>query len=117
MINNRDIDLDSFINLEATNKIKLYQSSVQRYIGEILINMHNHDLEEAEGWIRSAFELDSKNGMMWHLAQDYALLAELLNHKGDQPKAKENLGKAVEIFKGCGADGWVEKYEKTLAAL
>jgi hypothetical protein len=30
-------------------------------------------------------------------------------------KALENVGKAIQIFKGCGADGWVEKYEKELA--
>jgi hypothetical protein len=32
-------------------------------------------------------------------------------------KAKENQNKAIEIFKECGADGWVEKYKKDLAAL
>jgi hypothetical protein len=37
--------------------------------------------------------------------------------KEDFPKVKENLTKAIEIFKECGADGWVEKYEKELAAL
>lgn len=26
-------------------------------------------------------------------------------------------GKIIEILKECGADGWVEKYEKELAAL
>jgi hypothetical protein len=30
-------------------------------------------------------------------------------------KVKENLDKAINIFKECGADGWVEKYEKDLA--
>jgi hypothetical protein len=29
-------------------------------------------------------------------------------------EAKENLGRAIEIFKECGASGWVEKYEKEL---
>ncbi len=33
------------------------------------------------------------------------------------PKARENLGKAIEILEGCGADGWVEKYEKELALI
>jgi hypothetical protein len=28
-----------------------------------------------------------------------------------------DLGKAIEIRTGCGADGWVEKYEKELASL
>jgi hypothetical protein len=54
---------------------------------------------------------------MWHLGQDYALHTELFKRKGDQLKAKENLNKAIEIMKECGADGWVEKYEKELAAL
>jgi hypothetical protein len=31
---------------------------------------------------------------------------------GDRSMARENLGMAVEILKECGADGWVEKYEK-----
>jgi hypothetical protein len=26
------------------------------------------------------------------------------------------LNKAIEIFRECGADGWVEKYEKELAS-
>jgi len=39
----------------------------------------------------------------------------MFRRKGDQSKAKENLNKAIEIFKKCGADGWVEKYEKELA--
>ena len=54
---------------------------------------------------------------MWFLASDYALYAELFKRKGDQPKAKQNLTKAIEIFKECGADGWVERAEKELASL
>jgi len=54
---------------------------------------------------------------MWNLAQDYALYAELLERKGDYPKAKKNLNTAIDIFKKCGADGWVKKYEEELAAL
>ena len=37
--------------------------------------------------------------------------------EGDHSKARENLNKAIEIFKECGADGWVEKYDKELAAI
>ena len=55
--------------------------------------------------------------MMFALGQDYALYADLFNRKGDQSKAKENLNKAIDILKECGADGWVAKYEKELAAL
>jgi len=55
--------------------------------------------------------------MMFHLGKDYALYADLFNRKGDRLKAQENLGKAIEILKECGADGWVEKAEKELAQI
>ncbi|MFC1859089.1 hypothetical protein ACFL9U_13860 [Thermodesulfobacteriota bacterium] len=48
---------------------------------------------------------------------DYALYADLYERKGDLAQAREHLNKAIEIFKECGADGWVEKYEKELAPL
>jgi len=35
--------------------------------------------------------------------------------QSDGLKARENLGRAIEILKECGADGWVSKYEKELA--
>lgn len=36
----------------------------------------------------------------------------------DKPIIKQKIFSAfVEIFKECGADGWVEKYEKELAGL
>jgi len=54
---------------------------------------------------------------MWHLGRDYALYAELFKRKGDLPKAKENLETSIEIFRECGADGWVKRAEKKLAAI
>ena len=55
--------------------------------------------------------------MMWRLGGNFALLAEHLNRRGDEPKARENLGKAIDIMKECGADGWVQRYEEELARL
>lgn len=55
--------------------------------------------------------------MMFNLGKDYVLYAELFKRKGDRLKAQESLGKAIEILKECGADGWIEKYEKKLATL
>jgi hypothetical protein len=54
---------------------------------------------------------------MFHLGQDYALYAKLFKRKGDRLKARENLAKAIEILKECGADGWVVKAEKELARI
>ncbi|MBL7177515.1 MAG: hypothetical protein ISS66_16965 [Desulfobacteraceae bacterium] len=83
----------------------------------ILLNIDDQHMAEAEEWINKAIEADTRYGMMWHLGRDYALYAELNKRKSDQSKAKENLTKAIEILKECGADGWVEKYEKELAAI
>jgi hypothetical protein len=49
--------------------------------------------------------------------QGLRLYAKLFKRKGELLKAKENLNKAIEILKECGADGWVEKYEKELAVI
>ena len=54
---------------------------------------------------------------MFHVGLSYISYAELLKRKGDGSKVKENLGKAIDIFRECGADGWVEKYERELPGL
>ena len=41
----------------------------------------------------------------------------LKNRGGLEAMEKENLKKAIEIYRECGADGWVEKYEKELAVI
>jgi tetratricopeptide (TPR) repeat protein len=113
----KDVDLESLYAHSRNNKIKVAEGWIQRYIGEILLNIDDQHFSEAEDWIQKAIEADQRNGMMFHLGQDYALYAELFKRKGDRLKAQENLDKAIEIFKECGADGWVEKYEKELAII
>ena len=72
---------------------------------------------EAEVWIQKAIEEDQRNGTKFYLGRDYALYAEWFKRNGDCSKARENLGRAIEILKECGADGWVEKFEEELAGL
>jgi hypothetical protein len=54
---------------------------------------------------------------MLHLGKDYALYAELFRRKGETLKAEECINQAIEIFKECGSDGWVDKAEQALKAL
>jgi len=54
---------------------------------------------------------------MSEMGRAYDLYAEFHRRIGDRLKARENLGKAIEILKDCGADGWVKKYEEELARL
>ena len=86
-------------------------------IGLILMNTDVKLLPEAEKWINKAIETNRRNGNRLSLAGDYVLYADLLQRKGNLLDAKAMLSKAVEINQKCGADGWVDKYEKDLAAL
>ena len=70
-----------------------------------------------KAWIRKAIEVDEQNRMPWDLARDYALYAEFFKKKDEQAQAKEKLGKAIDLMRSIGADGWVERYEKELAGL
>ena len=99
------------------NKTRVVEGWIQRFIGEILLNIDDQHISEAEHWIKKAIEADQTNRMLLFLGNDYALYADLFKRKGDRSKAQENLGKAIEIFKECGADGWVEKAEKELATI
>jgi tetratricopeptide (TPR) repeat protein len=114
---NTNIDLESMYALYDGIKYEVWAGIAQRYIGEILLVLDDSFLTEAEDWIKKGIEFDKRNGMMFYLARDYTLNAELFKRKDDFPKAQENLTKAIDIFKECGADGWVEKYEKELAEL
>jgi tetratricopeptide (TPR) repeat protein len=114
---NTNIDLESMYALSNEIKFQVFKSDAQRYIGEILLIVDDSFLSEAEDWIKRSIEFDKRNGMMFYLGRDYVIYSELFKRKNDLPKAKENLTRTIEIFKECGADGWVEKYEKELASL
>jgi predicted ATPase len=117
MRNEKDIELRFFFEYAAENQISLFDGRMYKYIAEILLNMGDQHVFEAENWVRKAIEADKRNGMMFYLGRDHALYADLLKRKGEQSKAKENLVKAIDILKVCGADGWVEKYEGEIVQL
>jgi tetratricopeptide (TPR) repeat protein len=115
--NKKDINLESFYAYHEKNKFRLYEGWMARHICQILLNINDQHMFEAEEWTKKAIEADTRNDMRWHLGRDYALYAELFKRKGDQLKATENLNKAIAIFKECGADGWAEKTELELSKL
>jgi class 3 adenylate cyclase/tetratricopeptide (TPR) repeat protein len=113
----KDINLGELFEHFEKKMPKFFEGLMAKYIGEILLNIDHQQMSEAEDWIEKAIEVDNRYGMLWYLGRDFALYAELFKRKGNLSKAKEHLGKAIEIFQECGADGWVQKYEKELAAL
>jgi len=117
MNNEKDIDLESLNVYVAENRFKMFEGWMRRYVGVILLNIDERHVSEAQRWIEEAIEADERNGMRFHLGRNYDLYAELFKRKGDVFKAKENLAKAIEIYKECGADGWVTKAEEELLRL
>ncbi len=115
--NEKDFDKVSLLKDVSENKTKLFEGLMAKLMGEITMYLEECSFSEPEHWILKAIEAHKRNGMNWHLARDYALYAELYKRNGDCEDAEENLGKAMDIMKKCGADGWVKKYEKELAEL
>jgi predicted ATPase/class 3 adenylate cyclase len=113
--NDQNIKLSEIFQYYENINIKAFKGLAARHVGEVLLNIDDQHISEAEDWVKKAIEVDIRNSTMWSLGGDYALYAELFKRKGDQSKAKEKLNKAIEIFNECGADGWVGKYEKELA--
>jgi class 3 adenylate cyclase/tetratricopeptide (TPR) repeat protein len=117
MNNEKDINLHNIFKCCDDNKFKVFEGWIPYCIGKILLNLDDQRISEAEDWIKKAIAADKKYGMMWYLALDYGLYAEFFKRKSDISKARRNLSKAIEIFKQCGADGWMGKYEKELESL
>lgn len=116
MNNEKNIDIESLYEYESENKVELYSGLIRRSICETLLNIDNQHIVQAEKWIIKAIKADTRNGKMWFLGRDYVLYYELLKRKEDRSEATKNLTKAIKIFRECGADGWVKKYEKELSA-
>jgi class 3 adenylate cyclase/tetratricopeptide (TPR) repeat protein len=113
----QDVKLSELFKCHRRIKLNVIKGFSARYIAEILLIVGDQSLSDAEKWIAKAIEVNEKNGTIWFLAGDYTIFAEILKQKGDQSKAKECLEKAIQIYKKCGADGWVEKTEKNLSLI
>jgi tetratricopeptide (TPR) repeat protein len=86
-------------------------------MGNVLLNMDDNHLSDAAVWFQKAIEADTRNGVRWQLASDHASYANWFKRKGDRLKARENFQKAIDIFEEGGADGWVNRTQKSLAEL
>jgi len=117
MSNEKDIDLKDIFESYHANRQKVIAGAMAEHIGEILLNIDDRHMDEAEGWVKKAIEADESNSLRLYLGLDYASYAELLRRKGDLPGAREKLNTAIEIYRECGADGWLKKAQGDLAAI
>jgi tetratricopeptide (TPR) repeat protein len=116
-MNEKIADLEFLYKYWDENKQKAYQGLIAKYIAEILLNVDDRHISDAEEWINKAIEIDKRHCMMVELGRNYATYSEFFKQKNDLSKARENLEKAIKILKECDADGWVEKYEKAMAEI
>jgi class 3 adenylate cyclase/tetratricopeptide (TPR) repeat protein len=114
--NDRDINLAELFEHCRSNKMKSYEGFMAGNIGEVMLHLGDH-MSDAEAWIQKAIAANTRNGTNWQLARDHALYADWFNKKGDTSRAKEQLTKAINIFRECGADGWVTRTGEKLASL
>jgi class 3 adenylate cyclase/tetratricopeptide (TPR) repeat protein len=117
MVGIADVRIESLFEYPQKNRIKCLDGVIQNSTCGILMNSGNQHYAEAEKSINNAIDAHKRNGMYWYLAKDYVTYAELLKRKGDHVNARQKLGKAIDIFKECGAGGWVDRYAKELATL
>ena len=110
-------ELNSLIAAHERNRLAIGESLGARCIGEIYLHLDDNHMIEAETWIRRAIEANTGYGTKWNLARDHALYADWSKKKGDIQGAKEQLTKAIDLFRECGADGWVTRTEQKLASL
>ena len=117
LLGKENLDLASLREVAKRNKMASLEGEIYRLLGEILMHLGGSHIAEAKQWMQKAIEAHARKGMMFLLGLDHAVYAELFGRQGDRIKAQEEFGKAIEILRECGADGWVEKYERELAAL
>ncbi|HOX14530.1 MAG TPA: adenylate/guanylate cyclase domain-containing protein [Smithellaceae bacterium] len=113
----QDIALNELTSCYEKYNLTLLKGMTARNMGDALLNLDDNHREDAGMWFQKAIEEDSKNGMMWELAMDHAFYANWFKKKGDIQGAKEQLTKSIDIFRECGADGWVTRTEQELVSL
>jgi tetratricopeptide (TPR) repeat protein len=117
MLGEKDVNLESLRAILTENRLKLAEGWICRYLADILLNLGESYIAESEQWMQSAVEADENNGLRFSLGLDHALYGDYFKRRGERTKAQEQFGKAVDTLRECGADGWVERYEKELTKL
>jgi tetratricopeptide (TPR) repeat protein len=113
----QDVELTELFAGYQNYKLTWCKGWIARNIGDILLNIDDDHLADAELWFQKAIEADTKNGLRWQVATDHAYYAEWFKRKGDIQGAKERFTKAIDTFRECDADGWVTRTEKRLVEL
>jgi len=108
------INFQPLYEFESANRVKQFQGWASKHLAETLINNDPKHILEAEIAIKKAIAADTKNEMMFHLGRDYIVYSQILGKKNEPSNATDMFIKAINIFKECEAEGWIELYEDKL---
>ena len=70
----KNINLGEVFEYYKNINPKVGKGWAARHVGEILLNIDDQRLSEAEDWVKKAIEADESNGTMWSLGLDINLL-------------------------------------------
>ncbi len=116
-LGNDRFDLRKVMHHHHEMKIAVFQRFASRHIGEMFLKIKNQQIHDPDDWFKQAIEIDRHYKLKWFLGHDYAQYAKFLKSRNSLPQAREKMNIAIDILKECGADGWVERYEKELAEI
>ena len=108
----KNFNLDEMNDYISSNQSKTLDGLLTHDLAEIHMNIGNQ--QEAEKWIMKSKKYNEENKMLFHLAHNYALHAEICVQIDDQERANKYLSEARKIYRECGADGWADQIEKDL---
>jgi tetratricopeptide (TPR) repeat protein len=117
VLSGQDTDISKLLDRFNRIKISFLKSYASNYLGEIFLNIDDQDMLKAEEWIKKAVEINTQNSTRFMLGRSYQIYSEYFKRQNNLTKAQEQMNEAIKIMRECGADGWVEKYEKKLAEL
>jgi len=111
---NRERDFDGDFLRDIRCNLLTVTGLLYWCLGDIYLHIGDDHIPEAEHWYRQAMETSEQKGTKFSGGLAAASFAEVFRRKGDHTQAKSNLGRAIDIFRQCGAVGWVRKYGEQL---
>ena len=78
----QDIELSELFACYENYKITWCKGWTARNIGDVLLNIDNNHLADAEVWFQKAIEEDTRNGMQVAVGDGSCLLCRLVQEEG-----------------------------------
>jgi double zinc ribbon protein len=91
----------------------LPQSYIPKFLANIECGIDERTSDEIESLYGQAMDLAEELGMRPLVAHCHRGLGVLYGRDGKKDRGREQFAKPIDTLLQCGADGWVEKYEKS----